>query len=165
MASADTLATPSTATSTVWAVMSRWVTMRNLRPPGYETLTPSWASLLMNSGTEPNAGLELDEDYVGLETPRINTDALNLGQARGEPVGIGVVIGKAVDHGLEGHYSRCRENSCLPHPSSHHLSPLPGSVDELLGATEEGAHGSAQTFRETKGYVVRVLDKLLGGRF
>ena len=99
--------------------------------------------------------LMLPEQNVGLHQRRLDLDAGYLRQTVGKITSVGVVVGEAIDHLVQGDDARGRDDADLPHAAADHApvtarramkSPLPQS-------TEPDRRG--QTLREAERHAYR----------
>ena len=95
-------------------------------------------------GGSPARLRDVEEDEVGLHLRGIAFDALDVGKAGREAVGVVVVLGEAVPVILERVERGGSDHARLAHRAAQHLLLAPGFLDELLGARQRRADGSAQ---------------------
>ena len=93
-------------------------------------------------GRRPARLLDLEEDEVGLHARHVDLEALDVGDAFGEVVGIVVVLGQAVPVVLQRIECRRGDDAGLAHRAAQHLLLAPGFLDEVLGAGEVAPTGA-----------------------
>ena len=124
--------------------------------------------------------IHAEQDEVGQEPVRVQGPVLRLGDAArapyagqlrqtlGEPAGVGVVLGQAVDHAgvaiLERDQPGRGEDAHLAHAATDELARTPRAVDERGRADDHGADGRREPLREAEGDGVRGPGQNRGGQ-
>ena len=91
---------------------------------------------------------DVEDDDVGLHCGRVDLDAGELGEAFGEELGVGVVLGEALDVVLEAEAGAGGDDARLAHRAAEHLLVAAGFGDQVGGACEAGADRGAEALGE-----------------
>ena len=137
----------ATASSIIGAVTSRCVQART-RPPSRLRRTPCMAQRAWQLVARHAGAVGVEEDQVGVGF--LHHHARDLPQAAGQRLGVGVVLGQAIDVVVERVEAGGGADAGLAHRAAEALLPAPGVADELRAAAQHGAERRAEALGEVE---------------
>ena len=98
--------------------------------------------------------------HVGVHPVRVACHARHFSERPGQGARIRMVLGEAVDHGVESDQAGGSDDARLAHAAAEHLAPAPSFMDIRLRSTEHAAHRAGQTLGQAEGHTVGARDDI-----
>lgn len=113
-------------------------------------------------GVEGEGGRDIEEDHVGLDVVGIEFEPGDVGEALGETLGVGVIVGEPFAVVIEGVEGGGGEDAALAHRATEHFAEASDAGDGPSIARNGGPGGAAQALGEAGGDGVEVLCVVAG---
>lgn len=108
-------------------------------------------------GAGDAGGGDVEHNDVRFDRGDVDGDALDFGQALRQRLGLGVVVGEAIDVVLQGIDAGRRDDAGLAHSAAEQVLETPGLGNELLVAGQDAADGATESLREIDPTGIEVL--------
>lgn len=108
-------------------------------------------------GGGAEAGLDAEDDDVGIDAVGLKREAVGGADRLGEDLGVGVVVLEAVTVVLQSVESAGGDDAVLPHGTAEELAVAAGFFDHVLRASQGGADRGTEAFAEADANRVEVF--------